>query len=122
MFDFASAGRKEGDTPGVNDKGLVTRDRKVRKDAFYFYQANWTTQPIVYITSRRDCDRTIAQTPIKVYSNLPRRSAEHTSELQSRQYLVCRLLLETKTPRHQHTHTTTTPHVSTAYSDSDRLD
>jgi beta-galactosidase len=72
MFDFASAGRKEGDTPGVNDKGLVTRDRKVRKDAFYFYQANWATEPMVYITSRRDTDRTIAETPIKVYSNLPR--------------------------------------------------
>lgn len=72
MFDFASAGRKEGDTPGVNDKGLVTRDRKVRKDAFYFYQANWTTAPMVYITSRRDCDRTIAETPVKVYSNLPK--------------------------------------------------
>jgi len=72
MFDFASAGRKEGDTPGVNDKGLVTRDRKVRKDAFYFYQANWATEPMVYITSRRDTGRTIAETPIKVYSNLPK--------------------------------------------------
>jgi beta-galactosidase len=72
MFDFASAGRKEGDTPGMNDKGLVTRDRKVRKDAFYFYLANWTTEPMVYITSRRDTDRTAAETPIKVYSNLPK--------------------------------------------------
>ena len=72
MFDFASAGRKEGDTPGINDKGLVTRDRMVRKDAFYFYQANWTTEPMVYITSRRDTVRTAADTPIKVYSNLPK--------------------------------------------------
>jgi len=72
MFDFASAARKEADTPGVNDKGLVTRDRKVRKDAFYFYQANWTTGPMVYITSRRDTDRTTAETPVKVYSNLPK--------------------------------------------------
>jgi beta-galactosidase len=70
MFDFASAGRKEGDTPGINDKGLVTRDRKIRKDAYYFYEANWTTEPMVYITSRRDTDRTTSETPIKVYSNL----------------------------------------------------
>jgi beta-galactosidase len=72
MFDFASAGRKEGDTPGVNDKGLVTRDRKIRKDAYYFYQANWTTKPMVYLTSRRDTDRSTAETPVKVYSNLPK--------------------------------------------------
>lgn len=70
MFDFASAGRKEGDAPGINDKGLVTRDRKIRKDAFYFYKANWSTEPMVYITSRRDADRTSAETPVKVYSNL----------------------------------------------------
>lgn len=40
MFDFGAAHRTEGDRPGVNDKGLVTRDRKIRKDAFYFYKAN----------------------------------------------------------------------------------
>ena len=72
MFDFASAFRREGTTPGLNDKGLVTRDRKVRKDAYYFYQANWTTRPMVYITSRRDTLRKTASTPVKVYSNLPR--------------------------------------------------
>ena len=69
MFDFASASRKEGDQFGVNDKGLVTRDRKVRKDAFFFYQANWTAEPMIYITSRRHVERTIADTPVKVYSN-----------------------------------------------------
>jgi beta-galactosidase len=72
MFDFASAGRREGDTPGVNDKGLVTRDRKVKKDAFYFYKANWNPQPMVYVASRRDTPRTEAVTPVKVYSNLQR--------------------------------------------------
>ena len=40
MFDFASDRRGEGDTMGINDKGLVTRDRKTRKDAFYFYQGS----------------------------------------------------------------------------------
>ena len=41
LFDFASARRKEGDMPGINDEGLFTRDRKVKKDAFYFYKASW---------------------------------------------------------------------------------
>ncbi|SPE40346.1 Glycoside hydrolase family 2 protein [Candidatus Sulfopaludibacter sp. SbA3] len=72
MFDFASAGRHEGDTPGINDKGLVTRDRKVKKDAFYFYKANWTAEPMVYIASRRDTNRTGGETPVKVYSNCAR--------------------------------------------------
>jgi beta-galactosidase len=70
-FDFASAGRNEGDGPGVNDKGLVSMDRKVRKDAYYWYQANWSKQPMVYITSRRAVKRTAADVEVKVYSNQP---------------------------------------------------
>ena len=46
MFDFASDGRNEGGQPGSNDKGLVTHDRATRKDAFYFYKANWAATPI----------------------------------------------------------------------------
>lgn len=69
MFDFASAGRKEGDMPGINDKGLVTRDRKAKKDAFYFYKASWSPEPVVCITSRRHTVRNEALTPLKVYSN-----------------------------------------------------
>jgi beta-galactosidase len=69
MFDFASAWRNEGDLPGINDKGLVTSDRKTRKDAFYFYKAKWTSEPLVYITSRRHIERTDPNTPVKVYSN-----------------------------------------------------
>jgi beta-galactosidase len=69
LFDFASAGRDEGDTRGRNDKGLVTTDRQTRKDAFYWYQANWTTKPMVHIVSKRYSDRTTAQTEIKIYSN-----------------------------------------------------
>ncbi len=69
MFDFASAGRSEGDTIGVNNKGLVTRDRKVKKDAFYFYKASWSPDAVVYITSRRHLIRTEEKTPLKVYSN-----------------------------------------------------
>lgn len=71
MFDFASAFRNEGDAPGINDKGLVTFDRKVKKDAFYFYKANWNPEPMVYITSRRMVERRQPQTDIKVYSNCP---------------------------------------------------
>ena len=70
-FDFASAGRNEGDARGVNDKGLVSMDRKVRKDAYYWYQANWSKQPMVYITSRRAVKRTAADVEVKVYSNQP---------------------------------------------------
>jgi len=69
MFDFAVAGRNEGDTPGRNDKGLVTYDRKVKKDAYFFYKANWTEEPMVYITSRRHLERVDPSTEIKVYSN-----------------------------------------------------
>lgn len=69
MFDFGSAGRNEGNTPGINDKGLVTTDRKTRKDAFYFYKAKWTTEPFVYITSRRHTERTDPNTTVKIYSN-----------------------------------------------------
>ncbi len=69
MFDFASAGRNEGDHPGRNDKGLCTYDRKTPKDAYYWYKANWTTAPFVYITDRRFVTRTTATTNIKVYAN-----------------------------------------------------
>jgi beta-galactosidase len=69
MFDFASAWRDEGDAPGMNDKGLVTYDRKVRKDVFYFYKANWSEEPVLYITSRRHVEREEAVTPVKVYAN-----------------------------------------------------
>ena len=69
MFDFAVASRNEGSTPGLNDKGLVTRDRKIKKDAFYFYKANWNDEPMIYLTSRRFTERTNAVTDVKIYSN-----------------------------------------------------
>ena len=71
MFDFACATRHEGSTPSVNDKGLVTHDRMFRKDAFYFYKANWNPEPMVYIASRRSVNRTQPVTEVKVYSNAP---------------------------------------------------
>jgi len=69
MFDFAVSTRHEGGIPGRNDKGLVTYDRKIKKDAFYFYKANWSDEPVLYITSRRFIERTNAVTDVKIYSN-----------------------------------------------------
>jgi beta-galactosidase len=69
MFDFAVSTRHEGGQPGLNDKGLVTRDRQIKKDAFYFYKANWSEEPVLYITSRRFTERTNSVTDVKIYSN-----------------------------------------------------
>jgi beta-galactosidase len=69
MFDFASDGRKEGDHPGRNDKGLVTYDRRVKKDAFYWFKANWSREPFVHVTGARFSPRPKGPTDIKVYSN-----------------------------------------------------
>ncbi len=70
MFDFGAAHRTEGEVVGQNDKGLVTADRKIKKDAFYFYKANWNPDDkFVYITQRRFEVREQAQTKVRVYSN-----------------------------------------------------
>ena len=71
MFDFACRGRKEGNVPSLNDKGLVTHDRKIKKDAFYFYKANWNPEPMLHLTSRRAIIRKEPTTEIKAYSNCP---------------------------------------------------
>lgn len=71
MFDFASDGRNEGDQPGINDKGLVTHDRRLKKDAFYLYKANWSNEPTLYIASRRFTEREAETTTVKVYANSP---------------------------------------------------
>lgn len=69
MFDFGAAHRTEGDRPGINDKGLVTHDRKVKKDAFYFYKANWNPDPMVYIAGHRNVKRVKPVTDIEIFSN-----------------------------------------------------
>jgi beta-galactosidase len=71
LFDFASDARHEGDHAGRNDKGLVTYDRQTRKDAFYWYRANWNPAPLVYLTDRRFTERTDPVTEIKVYATAP---------------------------------------------------
>lgn len=70
-FDLASDGRSEGDRDGINDKGLVTYDRAVRKDAYYWYQANWSTRPMLYLTERRHAYRTEGRVTVRAYSNQP---------------------------------------------------
>lgn len=71
MFDFASDGRDEGEGPGINDKGLVSRDRQDRKDAFYWYQAHWSDQPVLHLTGKRLTDRKRGDVAVRAYTNLP---------------------------------------------------
>jgi len=70
MFDFSVPSAHGGGVPARNMKGLVTYDRKVKKDAFYWYKANWSHEPVLYISGRRDSDRVNATTTVKVFSNL----------------------------------------------------
>ena len=69
MFEFAAAGRDEAGDPGKNHKGLITFDRKQKKDAYYIYKAWWSDEPFVHICGRRYHDRIEDVTEIKVYSN-----------------------------------------------------
>lgn len=71
MFDFGCAARNEGGVAGRNNKGLVTIDRKVKKDSFYIYQAYWTEKPMVHICGRRYAQRAGETTEVRVYSNQP---------------------------------------------------
>ena len=70
-FDFAADGRDEGGKHGENQKGLVTFDRKLKKDPFYLYKAYWSKEPFVHLCGSRYVDRAEDVTEIKVYSNLP---------------------------------------------------
>ena len=68
MFDFAADARNQGGEPGMNHKGLVTFDRKTKKDSFYLYKAYWTKAPMVHIAGKRFEYRPEKYTTIKVYS------------------------------------------------------
>ena len=73
LFDFAADGRDEGGKHGENQKGLVTIDRKTKKDAFYLYKAAWNKkEPFVHLCGKRYVDRTEDVTEVKVYSNQPK--------------------------------------------------
>ena len=71
MFDFAVDMRNEGGVQGRNNKGLVTIDRKTKKDSFYLYKAYWTTEPMVHLAKKRYVYRCEDETEVLVYSNLP---------------------------------------------------
>ena len=71
MFDFGCAARNEGGVAGRNNKGLVTMDRKIKKDSYYIYQAYWKEEPMVHLCGRRYARRAGEKTEIRVYSNQP---------------------------------------------------
>lgn len=71
MFDFAADARDQGGEPGMNHKGLVTFDRKTKKDSFYLYKAWWSKEPFVHICSKRFDQRARDTITVKVYSNQP---------------------------------------------------
>lgn len=71
MFDFAADARNQGGEPGMNHKGLVTFDRRIKKDSFYLYKAYWSDEPFVHLCSSRFTDRTESEITVKVYSNQP---------------------------------------------------
>ncbi len=70
MFDTAADNRTEGDHDGINDKGLVCRDHKTRKDAFYFYKANWSNEPILHLCSSRMTHANAMRVEVVGFSNV----------------------------------------------------
>lgn len=89
MFDFGADGREEAGDNGVNHKGLVSFDRKVKKDAYYLYKAWWSAAPFLHLCGKRYVDRTEELTEIKVYSNQEKVALYRDGEL-----------LEEKTGKH----------------------
>ena len=71
MFDFGADARQEGGENGQNHKGLVTMDRKYKKDSFYAYKAWLSDEPFVHLCGKRYVDRVEDVTKVTVYSNLP---------------------------------------------------
>ena len=72
MFDFAADARDQGGEPGMNHKGLVTFDRKTKKDSFFLYKAWWSQEPFVHLCGSRYVDRPETETQVKVYTNQPK--------------------------------------------------
>lgn len=70
MFDFAVPMWKRGGIPARNMKGLITFDRKTKKDSYFWYKANWSKDPVVYLTQRRNVNRERKNTSVTVYSNV----------------------------------------------------
>ncbi len=72
MFDFSSSRRNEGGQRFINGKGLVSFDRSVKKDAFYYYKARWSREPFLHVREKRFVKRCRETVDVKVYTNLPR--------------------------------------------------
>ena len=89
MFDFAADARDQGGEPGMNHKGLVTFDRKIKKDSFYIYKAWWSDEKFVHLCGKRYEYRAEKTTDITVYSNLSKVSLYNNGKL-----------VETKKGRH----------------------
>ena len=70
MFDFGVPMWSRGGIPARNLKGLITFDRKIKKDSYYWYKANWSKDPVLYLTQRRNIDRERKHTSVTVYSNI----------------------------------------------------
>lgn len=70
MFDFGVPMWSRGGVPARNLKGLITFDRKIKKDSYYWYKANWSKDPVLYLTQRRNIDRERKHTSVTVYSNI----------------------------------------------------
>jgi len=93
MFDFGADTRAEGDRHGVNDKGMVTRDRVTPKDVYFFYRANWNSEPMLYLTGKRisqvDMDRVMVRAfsnlnkPVELYVNGEKRGELRPDEVNS---------------------------------------
>ncbi|MDE7270713.1 MAG: beta-galactosidase, partial [Acetatifactor sp.] len=81
MFDFGCAARDEGGVSGRNNKGLITMDRQIKKDAFFIYKAYWSKEPFVYLCGRRYACRAGDTADIKVYSNQSQVSLYRNGEL-----------------------------------------
>ena len=69
MFDFGCAARDEGGVSGRNNKGLMTMDRKTKKDSYYIYKAYWNPEPMVHLCGKRYAQRAGEEREIKVYTN-----------------------------------------------------
>ena len=70
MFDFAVPTSKRGSVDARNMKGMMTFDRKIKKDSYFWYKANWSKEPVVYLTQRRNVEREKKETTVTVYSNI----------------------------------------------------
>ena len=68
-FDFAADARNEGGVQGRNNKGLITYDRKTKKDAFYLYKAWWNPEPMVFVSGGRFVNRAPEERNVIVYTN-----------------------------------------------------